>query len=173
MKRIILACLIIVFFFVKSFSQTDNKAKYINGIPYAPITTFEDGSKMNDSKADGIIYKKIGSSYYKRIYSGAIKSSWFGAIGNGIADDTKALQKAITWCVTNHKDLEIDGMHFLSTPLVINRKVDSLEFDHYFILSSNSGGGFVTNKAIPFFTSTIPYKGDPVSLSKFQRPKFP
>lgn len=54
-------------------------------------------------------------------------------------------------------------MHLIRTPIVIDRKVDSAAFEDYFILSSNSGGGFVTDRAVPIFTTSIPYSGHPVS----------
>ena len=137
--------------------------RIIDNVPYTPITEFDDGSAMTDAKADGVIYKKIGKIYYKRVYSGSVKSSWWGATGNGRTDDSKALQKALDWCVANHKDLEIDGVHLVETPLVINRKVDSPEAARYFVIFSNSGGGFTTKTPIPIFTTTIPFEGKPVS----------
>ena len=153
------------FFFISICGSVhgQDKITLIEGITYRLTSLFENRDHMTDEKVDGVIYKKIREQYYKRVYSGAVKTSWFGATGDGITDDSKAVQKAITWCVTNHKNLDVDGMHLIRTPISIDRKVDSLEFDHYFILSSNSGGGFVTNSAIPIFTSTIPYMGKPVS----------
>lgn len=136
--------------------------EYIDGIPYKRTTVFEDGSSMDDEKTDDVIYRKINNLFYKRVYSGAIKTSWYGAIGNGKADDTKAVQKAVSWCVKYHKDLEIDGNHLITTPIVINRKVDSKEFDHYFVIHSSSGGGFVTQSSIPIFTTALPYAGKPI-----------
>ena len=144
-------------------AQNKKGVKNFEGISYCKVTTFEDGSTMDDTKIDGVIYKKIKNAYYKRMYSGAIKSSWFGAEGNGRTDDTEAVQKAVTWCVTNHKDLEIDGNHLISSSIIINREVDSKVYDYYFVIFSNSGGGFVTKTPIPIFTSTLPFSCCPVS----------
>lgn len=163
MRSKIFGCCFLVVLSLFSSAQGLKSVKNINGVMYQQVTTFEDGSLMDNEKADGIIYKKIGKEYYKRVYSGSIKSGWFGAVGDGRTDDSKAIQRAITWCVTNHKDLEIDGTHLITVPLIINRKVDSAEFDHYFVIFSNSGGGFVTKTPIPIFTSTIPFTGLPVS----------
>lgn len=161
MKKSITIAILIFFIFGNVHAQ--NTVLTIDGVRYKPATAFEDGSAMNDSKSDGVIYKKIKGKFYKRVYDGAIKTSWFGAAGDARSDDSKAVQKAITWCVENNKNLDVDGMHLIRTPLVIDRKVDSSKFYEYFILSSNSGGGFITDSAIPIFTSSIPFKGNPVS----------
>lgn len=161
MKKIIFVSITFLIFSGNVHAQTGKII--IDNIVYKPVKVFEDGKAMDDSKADGVIYKKIKGKFYKRVYDGAIKTSWFGAVGDGRTDDSRAVQKAVTWCVRNHKNLDVDGMHMIRTPITIDRKVDSSEFDHYFILSSNSGGGFVTDKAIPIFSTSIPYTTNPVS----------
>lgn len=50
---------------------------------------------MSDSYVDGIIYKKYNNLYYKRVYEDAINVKWFGAIGDGYANDTTAFQDAL------------------------------------------------------------------------------
>ena len=161
MKKLLTTAITLFFFYGGLLAQ---QGKIIlDGIPYKPVIFFEDGSNMSDANTDGVIYKKIKGKFYKRVYDGAIKTSWYGAAGDGRTDDSKAVQKAITWCVENKKNLEVDGMHLIRTSLVIDRKVDSSKFYEYFILSSNSGGGFVTDTAIPIFTSSIPFTGSPVS----------
>lgn len=154
---------VVIYLLVTSNAHAQKNKIIIDGVSYVQTNIFEDGSALTDHKVDGVIYKKVKNKFYRRVLEGAIKTSWFGAIGDGTSDDSKTVQKAITWCVNNHKNLEVDGMHMIKTPLIIDRKVDSADFDHYFILSSNSGGGFVTDKAIPIFTSSIPYIGFPVS----------
>ena len=160
-KKLITFCL--MFFTISVFAQDKKQIKLFDGVPFYKVETFEDGSGMDDTKVDSVIYKKKGKVYYKRLYSGSIKSSWFGAVGDGRSDDTKAVQKAITWCVIHHKDLEIDGNHLITEPIVIDRKVDSKVYDHYFAIFSNSGGGFITKTPIPVFTTTFPFDCCPVS----------
>lgn len=160
-KNLIVFCLL--FLTISIFAQDKKKIKKFDGVPFYKVEVFEDGSSMNDTKVDGIIYKKKGKVYYKRLYSGSIKSSWFGAVGDGSTDDTKAVQRAVNWCVTYHKDLEIDGNHLITEPIAIDRKVDSKVYDHYFVIFSNSGGGFITKTPIPIFTTTLPFDCCPVS----------
>lgn len=161
MQKLIIIAALFLTFYGNVHGQVERMV--IDGVNYRQVLLFEDGSEMNDQKADGVIYKKRKNKFYKREYSGAIKTSWYGAVGDGRTDDSEAVQKAISWCVENHKNLEVDGMHMIRTPLVIDRLVDSSKYYEYFILSSNSGGGFVTDKAIPIFTSSIPFDGKPVS----------
>lgn len=163
MKIKIFGCCFFLLLSSIALAQHSKVIKNIDGVAYSVVSAYMDGSAMNDSKADGVIYRKIGKEYFKRIFSGSIKSSWFGAIGDGQTDDSKAIQKAVNWCVMNHKDLEIDGNSLIGTPIIINRKVDSSEFDHYFVIFSNSGGGFITKTPIPIFTTSIPFVGLPVS----------
>ena len=143
--------------------KKDLDIEFVDGIPYKLSTIFEDGSSLSDDKVDGVIYKKINAFYYKRIYSGSIKTSWFGALGDTKTDDSKSVQKAVSWCVKYHKDLEVDGNCLIAESIVIDRKVDSKEFDHYFVIFSISGGGFITQTSIPIFTTMLPYEGKPIS----------
>lgn len=58
------------------------------------ITTSWRNEPMSDLRVDGIIYRKKGSVYYKRVYMGNINVRWFGAKGDNVSDDTLAFVKA-------------------------------------------------------------------------------
>jgi hypothetical protein len=62
---------------------------------YSKVTAYSDGSAMSNAKCDGVIYRKLGSEYFKRNFTGAVDVSWFGAVGDGFANDTAAFQKAV------------------------------------------------------------------------------
>lgn len=47
-----------------------------------------------NQRVDGVIYVNKNGTIYKRMYDGKINVKWFGAKGDGITDDSKAIQKA-------------------------------------------------------------------------------
>jgi hypothetical protein len=63
-------------------------------VTYSPVTEYADGTPMDDSKCDGVIYRKLGTgvsaTYHKRVIpDGLIKVAWFGIVG----DDTDESEK--------------------------------------------------------------------------------
>ena len=81
-------------------------------VTYNKVTTYSDGTAMNDGKCDGVIYRKFGTEYFKRSFTGAISVKWFGAKGDGITNDTVAIQKAIN---TGQKELYFEEGNYLCT----------------------------------------------------------
>lgn len=62
---------------------------------FTVTATWIDGTIMDDSKCDGVIYRKQGSEYFKLNYSGPVNPIWFGADPTGTTDSTPAFQAAI------------------------------------------------------------------------------
>ncbi|WP_375604956.1 glycosyl hydrolase family 28-related protein [Flavobacterium davisii] len=66
----------------------------------------DDGGEINDDFVDGVVYiKKYNNYYYNTL--GRIDVKEFGAVGDGINDDTVFIQKAIDICVKSKKTLYI------------------------------------------------------------------
>ncbi len=65
-------------------------------VNYQKVTIFQDGTPMLDSDCDGYIYRKLNGEYFKRVLVNAeISVKYFGAKGDGIANDTSSIQTAI------------------------------------------------------------------------------
>jgi hypothetical protein len=79
----------------------------------------------------------------------------FGAVGDGVTDDTAAIQAAVDYCVANQKDLLISSICLITSSINIDRLVDSANADNYFTIGSVSGGGIVVSSAIPIFSTTL------------------
>jgi hypothetical protein len=61
--------------------------------PFVKVTTYADGTKMNDDKCDGVLYKKIGNDYFKRSLTGPVQAEWYMPDGQGAAERHKGLKK--------------------------------------------------------------------------------
>lgn len=106
---------------------------------------------------------------YAMIKGAPVNAYDFGAVGDGITDDSDAIQTAIDYCIENDKDLVVDGLCYLASSVNIDRAVDNPTYDNYFTIYSQSGGGFIVKDDIPMFSSSLAYTAAPVSqLVRFQ-----
>lgn len=87
----------------------------------------------------------------------------FGAICDGVADDTVAVQAAITYCAANNwPTLLITGKCKITSSLIINRLVDQ-NSDEFIIMGIGPDAGFFTDGNVVIFNSTLPYTTAPQS----------
>lgn len=93
----------------KLYEATDNYTS--ERVTYSAVSTYQNGKPMNDSYCDDVIYRKVGNVYYKRNFTGPVNVKWFGAKGDGITDDSKAIIKA----VSKYKNIEFDEGSYLIT----------------------------------------------------------
>lgn len=56
---------------------------------------------------------------WHRMFNGAVCPEWFGAVGDGVTDDTVAVQKAVTL----HPSVFLSGTYAVSAPIVLTRTV--------------------------------------------------
>lgn len=102
-------------------------------------------------------------------------SDWgAGAVGNTDAQNTAAIQAAVDYCITNHKDLCVDKVYTLTTSINVDQPRDDATYDDYFTIFTNTRGGFRVTTAIPMFASSLAYVADgpnwlcPVGLVRWQ-----
>ena len=93
-------------------------------INYRETTTWNDGSAMDDTKVDGVIYIKRATKYYKRVIIGYADPRWFGAKGDGVdkgignyEGDHDAINSALRLC----KKVKLEsGTFIVKKPIVLN-----------------------------------------------------
>jgi hypothetical protein len=92
------------------------------------------------------------TGHYLRLFSGTVNARWFGTYGDGVTNDTPALQKAINYCIDQNINLHLDSNFSIQTSLNITRLVDSgvYDSDDYFVIS---GGSIHISTALPIFTT--------------------
>ena len=82
----------------------------------------------------------------------------FGAIGDGVADDTAAVQACVTYCLsfTPPKAMVVTKRHYLTASVNIDRLVNTIADKSYFrVLGQGDQAGFCATADINLFSSTI------------------
>lgn len=93
--------------------------------------------------------------------NGFISVKDFGAVGDGVTDDTAAVQSAVTYCIANNVNLLVNGTCLLTSSVNIDRVVDGAAFDKYFTITGLAGGGFIVKSDIAMFSTTLVNVTDP------------
>lgn len=122
-----------------------------------------DSADTTSADNGGTVIVATDGGRWKLILEQSITNAQFGAKNDGVTDDTAANQAAITWCVANHKDLNVTGLSRVTASLNVDRQVDGAAYDSYFRIFTTNGGGFYVDSAIAIFSSTIAYTTAPVS----------
>ena len=145
-------------------------------ISQLPAAGALDGSELNPVVSNGITVKAATSALgYKRSGVGAVSRSLsskvaervsvkdFGAVCDGVADDTASVQAAIDYCAANNwPTLVVPGKCKISSSLIINRLVDQ-NSDEFIIYGEGPDAGFFTAGNVVIFNSTLPYTTAPQS----------
>lgn len=88
---------------------------------------YYDAGASDADNSGTIIAPTAGAGRWKRIYSGAVNVKWFGAKGDGVADDTTAIVAAINLSGgTPHgaSSIALPGGNFIVSSLDINANVN-------------------------------------------------
>lgn len=82
----------------------------------------------------------------------------FGAVADGVADDSAAVQAAINYCLTFDPPavLTVSGLCRLDSTVNIDRATDAVTASTYFIIQGDGlGGGFYAYNGIVMFSTTL------------------
>ena len=153
-----------------AYTETDsNTVTFASGLHVGAEVKFTSSQIQNAGVADAsqitYTYPAVGAvqeSVEDRLAQ-SVNVKDFGAVGDGVTDDTAAIQAAINYCVANGLNLTVSGMCLLTSSVNINRAVDGINVRDYFIITSSSGGGFVVNDDIEMFSSSLSFSTTPVS----------
>lgn len=117
-------------------------------------------NRIASTTANGGTIFAGSSGYWIRQYSGAVNVKWFGAKGDGVTDDTAAVQQAITL----YSNIYISNGTYLVNAISIpdnryiygnkNAIIKSLNSDTYMCFTINSGNkdNFISNISIENIT---------------------
>ena len=121
-------------------------------VNYQETTTWHDGTAMDDTKVDGVVYIKKGSKYYKRQFENEVVNiRWFSAIGDGTTDDTLAIQKAHDIAYKLGYTLFFPKGNYVVTSTLEFKTGLSIKFQNSAIIKKHSGDGIVIINSIPYF----------------------
>lgn len=76
-----------------------------------------DASDTTSADDGGVIFVTVEGVRVKRVFSGDVNLRWFGARGNGTADDTPAVKAAVLYCITNQKALFCPSGTYIIKPI--------------------------------------------------------
>lgn len=95
---------------------------------------------------------------YSMINGASVNVKDFGAVGDGVTDDSAAVQAAVNYCLTFDPPaiLSVSGMCRLDNPVNINRTIDGVTSSTYFIIQGDGvGGGFIAYVGVNMFSTTL------------------
>lgn len=99
----------------------------------------------------------------ERLLLDSVSVRRFGALCDGVADDTTAIQKTVDFCAANGwPPMEIPGPCLLTASINIDRMVDTTTSE-FRIIAKGPNAGFYVTTGIEMFTSTIAMTTAPVS----------
>jgi hypothetical protein len=110
---------------------------------------------------------------YSMVKGGPIDVRSYGAVGDGVADDTAAVQAAIDAAIILNTGILVNGTCKITASLNIDHQVSSATENRWFYVSSHNGGGFYVDTAITLFDTTLDYSSAPqTSQIKFDNITF-
>jgi hypothetical protein len=166
-----------------SFIETSGTVvTFTNGLHLGALVKFVSAETLSTGVTDSslAVYQPAGTGAVTTTVQTKLRETVsvkdFGAVGDGVTDDTAAIQAAVDYCVLNQKDLLIPDLCLITDSININRPVDGATEDNYFTIASISGGGIVVSSAIPIFSTSLVNPSNPnlpaAQMVRFNELKF-
>ena len=140
-------------------------------VNYKETLYWLDGTLMDDSKIDNVVFIKRDSKYYKRVVTDYADVRWFGAKGDGIDSgignydgDHEAINLALTLC----KKVKLqDGTFIAKKPIVLNDGNELFIYsDAVLKLGDASNCTLLKNSHVDILTDNL---GNPTYPTGFKR----
>lgn len=104
---------------------------------------------------------------YAMIKGAPIDVRSYGAVCDGVTDDTAAVQAAINAAIANNTGVLVNGTCKLTASLKIDRLVDTAIENSWFVVYSDNGGGFYVDTAITILDTNLNYTTAPKTSQIF------
>lgn len=91
----------------------------------------------------------------------------YGAVCDGVTDDTAAVQAAIDAAIANNTGVLVNGTCRLTASLKIDRLVDTATENVWFVVYSDNGGGFYVDTPITILDTNFNYTTAPKTSQVF------
>ena len=114
------------------WNSNEPKANHNGGTVIDPSKQFPSDWTLEDLKDSWFNTTNEGTGCWKRVFEGVANVSWFGAVGDGEADDTKAIQKVID-VSANKNNIIFDMKKYLCGNIKIYHKT-YIDFNNALLL---------------------------------------
>jgi len=124
------------------WDPNEDKANHNGGTIIDPTQTFPDDWSNTTQQETWFTPAGSGSGCWKRIYEDRISIEWFGAKGDGVTDDAKAVQKAVDQVSLNGGTVVFGvGTYYITSPISVTSSGVCLVGRGYSTLIKGSGAG--------------------------------
>jgi len=116
------------------WDPNEPKANHNGGTVIDPSKAFPSDWSDETLKDSWFNTTNEGTGCWKRVFDGAVNVSWFGAVGDGEMDDTKAIQK----CINNASKIMFDSHTYYISSIVLPNTTKHMKGNNTIILVNST-----------------------------------